>query len=82
MPKVPGDLLRHQCINYRFPGTGAVHDWGFTEPGPQGASFHPGSGGKADDQRMTRAALRGLGLMQIVDIAVQAELTDGRLVRA
>lgn len=84
VPKVPGDLNKHSCINYRFSGTGAIHDWDFTEPGTNGRHFTQGVTGKLttnDDQTMTRAALQGLGLIQIVDIAVQKHLSEGSLVR-
>jgi DNA-binding transcriptional LysR family regulator len=84
VPKVPGDLAKHDCINYRFSGTGAVHDWDFAEPGRNGRHFTQAVKGILtinDDQSMTRAALQGLGLIQIVDIAVQSELAEGRLVQ-
>lgn len=84
VPRVPGDLVKHSCINYRFSGTGAIHDWDFTEPGRSGRHFTQGVTGRLttnDDQTMTRAALQGLGLIQIVDIAVQEYLSDGRLIR-
>lgn len=83
-PRVPGDLARHRCINYRYPGTGAVRDWEFHEPSKNGRAFSLAVSGRLitnDDQSMTRAALQGLGLIQIVDIAVQRELSEGRLVR-
>jgi DNA-binding transcriptional LysR family regulator len=83
-PNVPEDLSRHNCINYRFMGTGALHDWDFSEPGRDGRHFTQAVTGKLttnDDQSMTRAALQGLGLMQIVDIAVQDHLAEGSLVR-
>jgi DNA-binding transcriptional LysR family regulator len=84
VPKVPGDLVKHRCINYRFSGTGALHDWDFTEPGRHGRHFTQAvTGGLTtnDDQSMTRAALQGLGFMQIVDLSVQDHLSEGRLVR-
>lgn len=84
VPQAPADLARHTCLNYRFPGSGALHDWDFSAPdGTQPHFTLPVSGRfiSNDDQSMIRAALRGLGLMQIVDIAVQGELADGRLVR-
>lgn len=28
-PKTPADLHRHVCINWRFPGSGAIYRWGF-----------------------------------------------------
>src|SRR5947199_7604940 len=32
-PKTPTDLHRHVCINWRFPGSGALHRWGFEKKG-------------------------------------------------
>nr|WP_100549983.1 MULTISPECIES: LysR family transcriptional regulator [unclassified Pseudomonas] len=83
-PKTPADLAAHNCINYRFAGSGALHDWDFTEPGKNGRHFTQAVTGSLtvnDDGCMTRAALQGLGLMQIVDIAIQQPLAEGRLVR-
>lgn len=84
VPKVPRDLVGHNCINYRYSGTGALRDWDFTEPGRHGRPFTQAVTGTLttnDDQSMTRAALQGLGLMQIVDLAIQHHLAEGRLVR-
>jgi DNA-binding transcriptional LysR family regulator len=84
VPRVPGDLIKHNCINYRFSGSGAIRDWEFREPGKNGREFTQAVTGKLttnDDQSMTRAAVQGLGLIQIVDIAVQEHLSEGRLVR-
>lgn len=84
VPRVPGDLVKHNCINYRFSGTGAMHDWDFTEPGGNGRHFTQAVTGRLttnDDQSMTRMALQGLGLIQIVDVAVQKPLSEGRLVQ-
>jgi DNA-binding transcriptional LysR family regulator len=83
-PKLPADLSKHNCINYRFPGSGALHDWDFNEPGKAGRHFTQAVTGSVttnDDESMTRAALDGIGLIQIVNIAIQSYLTDGRLVR-
>jgi DNA-binding transcriptional LysR family regulator len=33
VPGTPADLARHNCINYRYSGSGAIHDWDFNEPG-------------------------------------------------
>jgi DNA-binding transcriptional LysR family regulator len=32
-PKGPADLHRHACINWRFPGSGAIHRWEFERRG-------------------------------------------------
>lgn len=71
-PKGPGDLATHKCINYRFQGSGALHDWDFDEPGKKGRPFTQSVQGNFtfnNDASMTSAALQGLGLMQIVDLA-------------
>ena len=84
VPKTPADLVQHNCINYRYSGSGAVHDWDFNEPGKKGQHFTQAVTGNLttnDDEGMTRAALQGLGLMQNIDIAIHQHLADGRLVR-
>ncbi|MDF3822429.1 LysR family transcriptional regulator [Leptospira sp. 96542] len=83
-PMAPADLTRHNCINYRFPGSGALHAWAFTEPGDAKNHFTQSVAGNLicnDDETMTQAALQGLGLIQIVDLAVQPHVASGRLVR-
>lgn len=83
-PRTPADLVRHLCLNYRFQGSGALHDWDFVERGKGGRHFTQAvTGGFTtnDDAAMVRAAVLGLGLAQIVDVVVQPELQDGRLVR-
>ncbi|UPG93880.1 LysR family transcriptional regulator [Luteibacter aegosomatissinici] len=84
VPTTPDDLVHHNCINYRYSGSGAVHDWDFNERGKHGQHFTQAVTGNLitnDDEGMTRAALNGLGLIQNIDIAVQRYLTEGRLVR-
>lgn len=84
VPKMPSELVRHNCINYRYSGSGAVHDWDFNEPGKKGQHFTQAVTGNLttnDDEGMTRVALQGLGLIQHIDIAIHQYLADGRLVR-
>ena len=84
VPKTPDDLARHNCINYRYSGSGAIHDWDFNEPGKRGQHFTQAVTGNLitnDDEGMTRAALQGLGLIQHIDIAIHRYLADGRLMR-
>ena len=42
-PKSPTDLHRHACINWRFPGSGAIHRWEF-EKGQKGRNRRGGTG--------------------------------------
>lgn len=84
IPKTPADLVRHNCINYRYSGSGAIHDWDFNEPGERRQHFTQAVTGNLttnDDDGMTRAALQGLGLIQNIDLAIHPYLADGRLVR-
>ena len=83
IPKTPNDLARHQCINYRYSGSGALHDWDFSEPGRNGQHFTLAVSGRLitnDDEGMIRAAVAGLGLIQHIDVAIQPPLRDRRLV--
>ncbi|MFX1677718.1 LysR family transcriptional regulator [Mitsuaria sp. CC2] len=83
-PKTVEDLIGHDCINYRFAGSGALREWDFNEPGSAGRHFTQavaGSFTSNDDESMVTAAVQGLGLIQIVDIAVRPQLADGSLVR-
>ncbi len=85
VPKTPADLVHHNCINYRYSGNGAIHDWDFNESGKHGLHFTQAVTGNLitnDDEGMTRAALQGLGLIQNIDIAIHEHLSEGRLVRA
>lgn len=83
-PKGPDDLARHTCINYRYSASGALRDWDFNEPGTEGRHFTQSVTASLttnDAESMMRAALQGLGLIQLLDIAIQPFLADGRLVR-
>jgi DNA-binding transcriptional LysR family regulator len=78
-PQQPRDLLRHNCIRYRFIGSGRIAEWQFR--GPDGAysvdvkgslilnSFHA----------VVRAALDGLGIGWSLRDGVADELASGRL---
>lgn len=84
VPRKPADLAQHNCINYRFPGTGAIHDWEFTDPAKPDIRVTRTVAGSLvtnDDQSSIHAALQGLGLTQIVDLAVRDALASGQLVQ-
>lgn len=83
VPATPFELSSHDCINYRYSGSGALHDWDFTDPrdGHDFTMAVTGSLTTHDDAGMIRAALQGVGLAQHLDIAVQGHLDAGTLVR-
>ncbi|KUM52597.1 LysR family transcriptional regulator [Rheinheimera sp. EpRS3] len=84
IPKTPAELNQHNCINYRFPGSGAIREWDFNEPGKKGRYFTQSVSGSIttnNAQSMTQATLQGIGLSQHLDIAIQKYLVDGSLVK-
>jgi DNA-binding transcriptional LysR family regulator len=83
-PKAPDDLAHHNCINYRYSGSGALHDWDFRAPGKNEQNFTLAVTGNLttnDDEGMTRAALQGIGLIQNIDLAIRHHVADGSLIR-
>ena len=84
IPKTPAELNQHNCINYRFPGSGAIREWDFNEPDKKGRHFTQSVSGSIttnNAQSMTQATLQGVGLSQHLDIAIQKYLVDGSLVK-
>jgi len=84
VPGTPADLMRHNCLAYRFTSSGTIDRWSFTAPDAEGRTvvFEPqGNAVFNDDDSMLRAALQGVGLVQHIDLCVRQHLADGTLVR-
>ncbi|MEN5316607.1 LysR family transcriptional regulator [[Pseudomonas] hibiscicola] len=84
IPETPGDLIRHNCLAYRFTSSGTIDHWTFTAPDGQGRKlvFEPqGNAVFNDDDSMLRAALQGVGLIRHIDLCVSEHLASGALVR-
>jgi len=84
LPESPADLMRHNCLAYRFTSSGTIDRWSFTSPDAEGRTvvFEPkGSAVFNDDENMLNAALQGVGVVKYLDICVRQHLADGRLVR-
>ena len=84
VPDTPADLVRHNCLAYRFTSSGTIDRWSFTSPGAEGRTVVLEPKGSAvfnDDDSMLRAALQGVGLVQHIDLCVRQHLADGSLVR-
>lgn len=84
VPETPADLMRHNCLAYRFTSSGTIDRWSFTSPDAEGRTvvFEPkGNAVFNDDDNMLNAALQGVGLIKYLDICVRRQLADGRLVR-
>ncbi|WP_322060044.1 LysR family transcriptional regulator [Paraburkholderia sp. J63] len=84
VPETPADLMRHNCLSYRFTSSGTIDRWTFTAPGTEAQTvvFEPqGNAVFNDDDSMLCAAVQGVGLVQHIDLCVRHHLADGSLVR-
>lgn len=84
VPETPEDLMRHNCLAYRFTSSGTIDRWSFTSPDAEARTVVLDPKGNAvfnDDDSMVRAAIRGIGLVQHIDLCVRQHLADGSLVR-
>jgi len=66
-PKTPADLHRHVCINWRFPGTGAIHRWGFEKKGKKLEIAVEGALISNHQEIVVGGALQGLGILYAYD---------------
>jgi DNA-binding transcriptional LysR family regulator len=76
MPRKPADLLKHDCLVYRYPNTGKLDLW------PWDGALHevPASAIANTLEPQVCLAERGAGLAYVPDIAVRQQLESGRLV--
>lgn len=79
-PKMPHDLLKHRCINFRH-GSAGVYRWEF-DKGKKSLSVAVSGPLIVDDvETLVRAALDGVGVGFVSDERVSAHLASGELVR-
>lgn len=84
MPETPADLMKHNCLAYRFTSSGTLDRWSFTSPDAEKRTvvFEPqGNAVFNDDDSMLHGALQGVGLVQHIDLCVRRHLADGSLIR-
>ena len=79
-PQRPEDLLRHECITFRSPTSGALYAWEL-ERGRRTwrVPVRGGLGVRDDAQTMIDMAEQGLGLTYTFEPMVREELQSGRL---
>ena len=80
-PKVPQDLVGHQCINLRLSSTRGHYIWEFAKAGRQPKVRVDGPIAFNTISMLRQAALDGVGLANLPDDYVTEEIADGRLVR-
>ena len=84
LPETPTDLMRHNCLAYRFTVSGTIDRWSFTSPDAESRTVVVEPKGSAvfnDDENMLNTALQGVGVIKYLDICVRQHLAEGRLVR-
>jgi DNA-binding transcriptional LysR family regulator len=79
-PKVPEDLLGHDCLHYRYTHTGKVEPWPLRLPDGTPSLELPISMVCNNCETRVCFAERGLGIACLPDFAVRSHLADGRLV--
>ena len=66
-PKTPADLHSHVCINWRFPGSGAIYRWGFEKKGKKLEIAVKGALISNHQEIVVEGALQGLGILYAYD---------------
>jgi DNA-binding transcriptional LysR family regulator len=81
VPKTPGDLTQHNCINIRFPTSGGLYVWEFERRGRQVNVRVDGQSTFNTSPHIALAALDGLGIAFLPEEEFAPHIEKGRLVR-
>lgn len=79
-PAEPSDVLRHRCVNYRYPSSGRPHRWDFERGAERLTLDVPTVFLTNDVDLLKEAALAGLGLAVMLRSMAEGPLAEGRLV--
>ncbi len=81
-PATPNDLHQHACINWRFPGSGAIYRWQLAKRDKRVEMAVEGPLISNDREIVFEAALQGMGILYSYDEdRVTESLAKGRLRR-
>jgi len=78
VPKTPGDLHQHACINWRFPGGGNVYRWEFQKGKKSFEMSVDGPLVSSLQEVVLDGALQGLGILYCYDDRHIYELIEAR----
>lgn len=78
-PQTPQDLQQHNCLRYRFPGSGKLEPWYFNNGAEQLTLEVNGRLIFNENRLLKDAAIAGLGITQRFRAAVHQELQSGQL---
>jgi DNA-binding transcriptional LysR family regulator len=79
-PKTPQALAKHECLGFAFTALPPYHQWVFGSARGQQAVTVSGRFQANDTKALIGAAIDGFGIALAPEIAIQQELTAGRLV--
>lgn len=77
----PEDLIHHNCIGWRWPGTVTPEPWQFSYNGQLKNMPVSGNLTVDDRERQYQAAIAGVGVAQVTEERVRAHLASGTLHR-
>jgi DNA-binding transcriptional LysR family regulator len=81
-PRTPTDLRHHDCINWRFPGSGRIYRWEFMKKGKKLEVAVAGPLISNHQDVVVEAAVQGLGILYAYDHdRVDDAIACGRLIR-
>lgn len=80
-PKTPRDLVKHRCINIRFPTQGGVYVWEFERAGQEQNVRVDGQVIFNASHHLVQAALNGLGIAYLPEDEFAPHLENGDLVQ-
>lgn len=80
-PKTPRDLVKHRCINIRFPTQGGVYVWEFERAGQEQNVRVDGQVIFNASHHLVQAALDGLGIAYLPEDEFAPHLGNGDLVQ-
>ena len=81
VPEKPQDLMQHDCINYRFPTSGALYVWEFEDDGREIKVRVDGQLVFNNIFHVLDAALAGRGLAYVPEEIALPHIAKGRLKR-
>jgi DNA-binding transcriptional LysR family regulator len=79
-PQVPMDLVTHECIQFVDPQRGRPFEWEFHRSSEKVMAKTSGRFTFTDPDTMVEACLAGLGIAQVLSVAVEGHLAAGTLV--
>jgi DNA-binding transcriptional LysR family regulator len=81
LPRTPGDLVCHSCVQYRRAADGAMFEWPFERGGKSERISGDGRIIVNDTDLAVRAAVDGLGIAYTIETLADPFVRSGQLVR-